>query len=104
MGPTGCLCVVRLPCVATGRPATDVASLYATEGQELAGTIQRCPNCRRLVRAGLRRFDRPVIRLMRRGYGIPCSFAHASHCRQAVSNCALAASSVGSQRQMHSVR
>ena len=30
-GPTRCLCVVRLPCVATGRPATDVASLYATE-------------------------------------------------------------------------
>ena len=29
-----------------------------------------------------------------RGYGISCSFAHASHCRQAASNCALASSSV----------
>jgi hypothetical protein len=29
-----------------------------------------------------------------RGYGISCSLAHASHCRQAVSNCALASSSV----------
>ena len=48
--------------------------------------------------------DRPVMKLMLRGYGIPCSFAHVSHCRQVVSNCALAASSVGSQRQMHSVR
>ena len=31
---------------------------------------------------------------MHRGYGISCSFAHASHCRQAVSNCALASSKV----------
>jgi hypothetical protein len=39
------------------------------------------------------------MRLMLRGYGIPCSFAHASHCRQAVSNCALASSKVDTRSE-----
>ena len=36
---------------------------------------------------------------MVRGYGIPCSFVHASHCRQAVSNCALASSKVDTRSE-----
>ena len=39
------------------------------------------------------------MRLMLRGYDISSCSAHASHCRQAVSNCALASSKVGTRSE-----